>query len=154
MTQNNTQNHGAESSNQNPAMTYALWTVQGLLALLFLFAGGMKLILPVEEMTKQMPFSGAFLRFIGAAEVLGGLGLVLPGILRVRQELTSVAAAGLIVIMVGATVLTLAVGGGATALMPAVVGLLLVFVARKQWAPAPQQNFGGAVDLAGLRSTL
>ena len=36
-------------------MNYAPWIVQGLLALIFLFAGGMKLVLPVEEMTKQMP---------------------------------------------------------------------------------------------------
>lgn len=154
MTQKNAQNHGSKSPNQKPVMIYVLWTVQGLLALLFLFAGGMKLILPVEEMTKQMPLSGSFLRFIGTAEVLGGLGLVLPGILRVRQELTSMAAAGLLVIMVGATAVILAIGGGATALMPAVVGLLLAFVARKRWVPAPQQNYGGAVDLAGLRSTL
>jgi hypothetical protein len=39
-------------------MNYALWIVQGLLALLFLFAGGMKLVLPVEEMTKQIPLPG------------------------------------------------------------------------------------------------
>ncbi len=153
MTQKNAQNHGSESPNLKPVMTYVLWTVQGSIALLFLFAGGVKLILPVEEMTHQMPVPGKFLRFIGTAEVLGGLGLVLPGILRVRQELTSMAATGLIVIMAGATAVTLAIGGGVTALMPAVVGLLLAFVARKRWTPAPQQSFG-AVDLAGLRSTL
>ncbi len=69
-------------------MTYALWIVQGLLALLFLWAGGMKLILPVEAMTEQMPLPGLFLRFIGVAEVLGALGLVLPGLLRLRPVLT------------------------------------------------------------------
>lgn len=60
-------------------MNRALWIVQGVLAPLFLFAGGMKLVVPVEELTKQMPLPGAFVRFIGVAEVLGGLGLVLPG---------------------------------------------------------------------------
>ena len=49
-------------------MTYALWIVQGLLALLFLFAGGMKLVLPLEELTAQMPLPGLFVRFIGVAE--------------------------------------------------------------------------------------
>ena len=39
-------------------MTYALWSVQGLLALLFLFAGGMKLVLPLEALTAQMPLPG------------------------------------------------------------------------------------------------
>jgi len=57
-------------------VTYALWIVQGLLALLFLFAGGMKLVLPLEAMTQQMPLPlpGWFLRFIGVAEVLGAMG--------------------------------------------------------------------------------
>jgi hypothetical protein len=58
-------------------MNYALWIVQGLLTLLFLFTGGMKLVLPVELMTEQMPMPGWFLRFIGVAEVLGAIGLIL-----------------------------------------------------------------------------
>jgi uncharacterized membrane protein YphA (DoxX/SURF4 family) len=89
-------------------MTYALWIVQALLALLFLFAGGMKLILPVEEMTAQVPMPGPFLRFIGIAQVLGAIGLILPGLLRIRPGLTPLAAAGLVIIMIGATVVTLA----------------------------------------------
>lgn len=115
-----------------------LWIIQALLALLFLFAGGAKLVMPVAEMTKQMPMlSGSFLRFVGACEVLGGIGLILPGLLRIQQWLTPLAAACLVVIMIGATVVTLMTNGGATALMPFVVGLLLVFVAysRRQVAP-------------------
>ena len=99
-------------------MTYALWIVQGLLALLFLFAGGVKLVLPLEELTKQMPLPGPFVRFIGVAEVLGAIGLILPGLLRIRPGLTPLAAAGLVIIMIGATVLTLASGGVAQALIP------------------------------------
>src|SRR2546430_7816965 len=91
-------------------MTYALWIVRGLLALLFLFAGGVKLVLPLEELTKQMPLPGLFVRFIGVAEVLGAIGLILPGLLRIRPGLTPLAAAGLVIIMIGATVLTLAGG--------------------------------------------
>jgi hypothetical protein len=74
-------------------MTYALWIVQGLLALIFLFAGGVKLVLPIEALTKQMSLPGPFVRFIGVAEVLGALGLVLPGLLRIRPGLTPLAAA-------------------------------------------------------------
>jgi len=118
-------------------MTYALWVVQGLLALLFLFAGGMKLVLPIEEMTKQMPLPGLFLRFIAVAEVLGALGLILPGLLRIRPGLTPLAAAGLVIIMIGATVLTLSAGGVASALIPLVVGLLSAFVAYGRWRLAP-----------------
>jgi len=106
----------------------ALWTVQGLLAAIFLFAGSMKFVMPVEEMTKEIAFPGWFLYFIGVCEVLGALGLVLPGLARVRQGLTPLAAAGLVIIMIGATACTLAIGGGVGALFPAVVGLLAAYV--------------------------
>ena len=121
-------------------MTYALWIVQGLLALLFLWAGGMKLVLPVEAMTEQMPLPGLFLRFIGVAEVLGALGLVLPGLLRLRPVLTPLAAAGLVLIMIGATVLTLVGGNLTAALISLVVGFLSAFVAYGRWRLAPQHG--------------
>ncbi|HYB71937.1 MAG TPA: DoxX family protein [Candidatus Sulfotelmatobacter sp.] len=118
-------------------MNYALWIVQGLLALLFLFAGGVKLVLPLETLAAQMPVPGPFVRFIGVAEVLGAMGLILPGLLRIRPGLTPLAAAGLVIIMIGATVLTLVSGGGAQALIPLAVGLLAAFVAYGRWRLAP-----------------
>jgi hypothetical protein len=118
-------------------MTTALWIVQGLLALLFLFAGGMKLVLPLEKMAGPIAFPGFFLRFIGVVEVLGALGLILPGLLRIRPGLTPLAAAGLVILMIGATVVTLAGGDVAPALIPALVGLLAAFVAYGRWRVAP-----------------
>ena len=118
-------------------MTYALWIVQGLLALLFLWAGGIKLILPLEKLAGPIPLPGLFLRFIGVAEVLGAIGLILPGLLRIRPGLTPLAAAGLVIIMVGATALTLAIGPVATALIPLVVGLLAAFIVYGRWRLAP-----------------
>jgi len=118
-------------------MTYALWIVQGLLAALFLFAGGMKFVLPIEEMTKQMPLPGLFLRFIGVCEGLGALGLILPGLLQIRPGLTPLAAGGLMIIMIGATVITLMVGDLTAAVMSAVVGVLAAFVAYGRWRLAP-----------------
>ena len=87
--------------------------------------------MPIEEMTRQMPvpLPGLFLRFIGVAEVLGAIGLILPGLLRIRPGLTPLAAAGLAIIMIGATVITLAIGDVAPALIPLTVGLLAAFVA-------------------------
>ena len=120
-------------------MNMALWIVQGLLALLFLFAGGVKLVLPVEEMTSQMPLPGWFLRFIGVCEVLGAIGLTLPWLLRIRPGLTPLAAAGLVIIMIGATVLTLASGDIVMALIPLLVGILSAFVAYGRWRLAPDR---------------
>src|SRR4051812_35347481 len=122
---------GAAAPRRRRMMTYALWIVQGLLALLFLFAGSMKLIMPIEEMTAQMtvPLPGLFVQFIGVAEVLGALGLVLPGLLRIRPGLTPLAALGLVLIMSGATGLSLATGDVLPALFPLVVGLFAAFVA-------------------------
>jgi hypothetical protein len=126
-------------------MTYALWIVQGLLALLFLFAGGMKLVLPLEAMAGPVALPGPFLRFIGVAEVCGAIGLILPGLLGIRAGLTPLAAVGLVVIMVGATVVTLAGGAVALALIPLAVGLLLAFVAYGRWRLAPHRGSSPSV---------
>jgi uncharacterized membrane protein YphA (DoxX/SURF4 family) len=110
-----------------------LWTLQVLLAALFLFAGGMKLVTPIAAMTQQMALPGPFLRFIGLAEVLGALGLILPGLLRIRPGLTPLAAAGLVIIMTGAVGVTMASAGAAQAVVPAVVGILAASVAIGRW---------------------
>ena len=122
----------ALTNNKKKRLTVALWTVQALLALLFLFAGGMKLVLPVEAMTKQMPLPGAFLRFIGVAEVLGAIGLILPGLVCIHQFLIPLAASGLVIIMIGASVVSFLIGGLLSALFPMFVGMLLLFVFRNR----------------------
>jgi hypothetical protein len=124
-------------------MTYVLWIVQGLLALLFLFTGGIKLVLPLEVLTEQTPLPGWFVRFLGVAEVLGAIGLIFPGLLGIRPGLTPLAASGLVIIMVGATVLALVgvvPGGVASVLIPLVVGLLSAFVVYGRWRLAPQRG--------------
>jgi DoxX-like family len=118
-------------------MTYVLWVVQALLALLFVFAGGMKLVLPLDQLAGPVPLPGAFVRFIGVAELLGGLGLILPAALRIRPGLTPLAAAGLVVIMIGAVVITLIGGQPGGAVISLVVGLLAAFVAYGRWCLAP-----------------
>ncbi|MGH7766016.1 MAG: DoxX family protein [Candidatus Binatia bacterium] len=123
-------------------MNLTLWIVQALLALLFLFAGGTKLVLPLDVLESmgspnQIPLPGWFVRFTGVVEVLGALGLILPGLLGIKPGLTPLAAAGLVIVMIGATALTLASGDVAMALIPLVVGLLAAFVAYGRWRLAP-----------------
>jgi DoxX-like family len=103
---------------------HALWTAQWLLALLFLWAGGIKLVLPLEMLKGPVELPGLFLRFIGVAETLGAFGLILPWLLRIRPVMTPLAAVGLAIIMIGATVTTLVGGLSAFALLPATVGIL------------------------------
>jgi uncharacterized membrane protein YphA (DoxX/SURF4 family) len=115
-------------------MNIALWIIQILLALLFLFAGGTKLVLPIEVLTSmgspnQIPLPGLLIRFIGVCEVLGALGLILPGLLRIRPGLTPLAAAGLVIIMIGATALSIAGDGVVAGVVPLIVGILCGFVA-------------------------
>jgi DoxX-like protein len=82
----------------------------------------------------QIVLPGWFLRFIGMAEVLGAVGLILPHLLRIRPALTPLAAAGLVIIMIGATSITLASGEIVPALIPMVVGVLSGFVAYGRWS--------------------
>ena len=112
------------------AANRVLWTAQVLVALLFLFAGSMKFIMPAEKMQQgPIVFPLAFMYFIGLCECLGALGLVLPGLTRVHTELTPLAAAGLTIIMIGATTVTVLGMGVAPAVFPAVVGLVTAWIA-------------------------
>ena len=123
-------------------MTYALWIVQILLAALFAFAGGMKLVLPLDKLAGPVNLPGALVRFIGVVEVLGALGLILPAALRIKPWLTPLAAAGLVIVMVGAVVITLIGGDAFAAGISLVVGLLAAFVAYGRWRLAPIREPG------------
>jgi hypothetical protein len=125
-------------STPRPASRIALWILQGLLAALFLFAGGFKLATPLAVLGHFSPLPGSFLKFIGACEVLGALGLVLPGLFRVRLGLTPLAAAGLVVIMLGAVVVTAITQGVAPALFPLLVGAFAALVAIARRSPSSQ----------------
>jgi hypothetical protein len=100
----------------------------------------------LDQMAGPVALPGWFLRFIGVAEVLGALGLILPGLLHIRPGLTPLAAAGLVLIMIGATVVTAAGGQLAPALIPVVVGLLAAFVAFGRWRLAPLRGSSHAAE--------
>lgn len=118
-------------------MNRILWIVQVVLALLFLFAGAVKFIMPVDQMVQQTHLPAGFIHFIGVAEILGGLGLILPRLLRIKPALTPLAAAGLVIIMIGATVVTAKNVRVSSAVLPFVTGILCTFVAWGRWRAVP-----------------
>ncbi len=123
-------------------MHILLWIFQILLALTFLFAGGTKLFLPTEVLMSmgspnQVVLPGWFIKFIGLCEVLGALGLILPGVFHRRQYLTPIAAAGLFIIMIGAVIVTIMGDGVALASSPFIIGVLCLFVAYGRWKVRP-----------------
>jgi uncharacterized membrane protein YphA (DoxX/SURF4 family) len=93
------------NQNKGISVNIALWVIQILLALAFLVSGITKAIRPSEklrvEFTELQP---GVIRLVAVAEVLGALGLILPGVTGIAPALTPVAAAGLAIIMVGAVV--------------------------------------------------
>jgi uncharacterized membrane protein YphA (DoxX/SURF4 family) len=134
----------------------AIWTVQVLLAGLFLFAGGAKLVLPIAEMTKQFPLPGLFLRFLGVVELAGAAGLILPSLLRIRPYLTPLAAGGLVIIMSGATAISMTGGTVTPAIPPFVIGCLagLVLYARTRVVPIRERTRGSLRYAVGGASVL
>jgi hypothetical protein len=114
-------------------MNVLLWILQVLLAALFLFAGGMKLVLPADQLAGPIAMPIWFVRFIGVVEVLGALGLLLPGIFRIRKGLTPLAACGLVILMMGAVPIGIMSGGVTFAVIPAVVGILAALIAIGRW---------------------
>jgi len=118
-----------------------LWTLQILLAALYLFAGGFKLVASPEQMVASptdpvpSPNMVAFLKMIGGFEVLGAAGLILPGLTGIKRHLTSVAAGCLAFIMVGAVAVSIAQIGVSAAIMPLVAGILdlVVMFGRRGW---------------------
>jgi hypothetical protein len=77
--------------------------------------------------------NGAFMKFIGVCETLGGLGLVLPELTRIHAELTPIAASLLVIVMIGAVVCSVALISIPAAILPLIVGILAATVARQRW---------------------
>ncbi len=122
-------------------MNVALWIVQVLLAALFAFAGGMKLLMPIEKIAAQGPLLGSMgvglIRFIGVAELAGALGLILPAATRIAPKLTPTAAVGLLVIMVLAFGLHASRGEWSHEPVVVIAGLLAAFVVWGRFKKRP-----------------
>lgn len=127
---------------RSKALHITLWIVQILLAVGFGLAGFMKVTAPIEQleqsgMTFVNDYGTKMVRFIGISELLGALGLILPAALRIKPILTSIAAVGLSIIMVLATIYHLT---NSEPIVGALVFLALtLFVAWGRFSKAPIQ---------------
>ncbi|MCA0331796.1 MAG: DoxX family protein [Actinobacteria bacterium] len=123
-------------------MDIALWVVAGLLAAAFLAAGLMKITTPKAKLVERLPwaadYSDGAVKGIGIVEVLGAIGLILPGITGIAPILVPIAAVGLAIVMVLAAVMHLRRGDGLAAVVPNIVLFALaVFVAWGRFGPYP-----------------
>jgi uncharacterized membrane protein len=118
----------------------ATWLLQSLLGLAFLVIGALHLLLPADlpaPLDWMYELSTAAHVVSGVVEILGGLGLLLPGLTRVRAELTPLAAGGLAVVMVFAAGWHLAQGDPGRIASNVVLSLLLSAVAYIRWRVHP-----------------
>ena len=122
-------------------MIIGLWVVQGLLALLFLFAGVVKAFLPLPRVNKTFPWAKdvppGLTRFIGGAELLGAPGIMLPAVTGILPWFTIAAASGLALVLLCAAVFHASrrefSGIGLTIIL---LGLsLFVVIGRLPWVP-------------------
>jgi uncharacterized membrane protein YphA (DoxX/SURF4 family) len=128
-------------SSPSKGLHIGLWVAQGVLAASFLMAGGMKVSAPMEQLQAQMPWvSGALggaVRFIGAVELLGALGLVLPAATRIVPKLTPLAAAGLLTVMALGAMTHISRGEYPMIVANFVLGGLAAFIAWGRGKKAP-----------------
>ena len=112
-----------------------LWIVQGLLTALFLASGIPKLVFSAEQMAAPGPIQlpVLFIRFIGVCEILGAIGMIVPGLTGIKPGLTPLAAAGLIVIMIGATVVNIVDGPAWASILTVILGLMAASVVYGRW---------------------
>jgi putative oxidoreductase len=123
------------------ALNIALWVAQVVLGGMFIMAGVIKATTPIVDLVPQLPWAGdmpeGLIRFIGISELLGGLGLILPALLRMKPILTPYAAIGLITIMVFAAVFHITRGEYSAIGFNFVLGAVAAFIAWGRFKKAP-----------------
>jgi uncharacterized membrane protein YphA (DoxX/SURF4 family) len=120
-------------------MNVVIWIVQGLLAAMFLVSGGSKLVTPEPKLKERMTWIDSYpknsARYIGTVEVLAAIGLILPAATKIAPVLTPLAATGLVIVMVGATITHLRLNEAKATPITIVLALLSLFVAITRFGP-------------------
>jgi len=123
----------ADQQRPSKALNIALWVVQVLLASSLLWAAWMKLLQPIEKLAAMWPWAGqvpnSLVKFTGIVDLLGGLGLILPGLLKIKQRLTFFAAIGIIILMIVASIFHISRGEGALIIPNIIFAIMAGFVA-------------------------
>lgn len=126
---------------KSKAMNIILWVAQLILGAMFLMAGIMKSSKPIEELAGQLPWVTqvplALVRFIGVSELLAGIGLILPSLLRIQPKLTAWAAVGLVTVMIFAMIFHATKGEYNAVVFNLVLGAMAAFIAWGRFKKAP-----------------
>ena len=119
-------------------MNIALWVLQVLLAAVFA-AHGLMFLNPPPEIAVLMNESLPrwFQLFLGVAEVAAAVGLILPGITRILPQLVPAAAAGIVIVMVGATIWHIVRAEYSSAAITALLLVMAAFTAHGRWRRLP-----------------
>lgn len=127
--------------NSAKALNITLWVAQVLLVGMFIMAGFSKTSQPIAQLSQMMPWTGQvpvnLVRFIGVSELLGGLGLILPALLRIKPILTAWAALGLATVMLLAAIFHASRGEYAAIGMNLILALTALFIAWGRFRKAP-----------------
>ena len=130
-----------QQQQRSKALHITLWIAQAILAAMFLMSGFMKLSQPIDQLSKMLPWAAqvpeALVRFIGVAEVLGAVGLILPSLLRIQPKLTPIAAVGLALVMLFAVVFHISRGETPMIGMNFILIAIAAFIAWGRFKKAP-----------------
>ncbi|GAB4189098.1 MAG: DoxX family protein [Roseiflexaceae bacterium] len=128
----------ANTASSSRALNIGLWVLQVLMAALFAWHGWF-MVAPPPEMVELInaQLGSGFRSFIGVAELLAAIGLILPGLTRILPQLIPAAAAGLMIVMGSATVMHLVRGETGSAVFCAVVFVIVTAIAYARWKVQP-----------------
>jgi putative oxidoreductase len=130
-----------QQQQRSKGLHITLWIAQVILAAMFLMSGFMKVAQPIDQLSQMLPWAAqvpeALVRFIGVAEVLGAVGLILPSLLRIQPKLTPIAALGLALVMLFAVFFHVSRGETSAIGMNFVLIAIAAFVAWGRFKKAP-----------------
>lgn len=127
----------ANSAKPSKVLNIILWVAQILLATSLLYGGTMKLFQPIDKLAAMWPWTGevsmALVKFTGIVDLLGALGVILPTLLRIKPRLTAIAAIGVVILMICASIFHISRGEAAQIGFNVFLGIVAAFVAWGRW---------------------